>query len=280
MRNLIAFFRRFRVFLIFALLQIFALSTYFSFLYFPRTQYLTTASVVSGKVLQVQNDVTKHFNLSKNNWALQAENIKLRSKLPVSFHRLQNGLVTIDDTLFEQQYTYTPATVINSTTTRFNNYFTLDIGTAQGIKRGMGVFSNKGIVGIIHNASKHFSVVKSVLTENINVDVIIEPKGVFGLLKWDARDARFGIVSGVSNDFKIKKWSKVVTRGGSGLFPRGLMVGRVYKLEHVEGKPLWNIVIKFSEDYRSLQRVYVIKNLMLEEQKALELTIPEDKEDE
>ena len=279
MRNLIAFFRRFRVFLIFIVLQVFALSTYFSFLNFPRSQYLTSASQVSGTILKVRNDVTKHFNLSENNQALQRENISLRERLPESMQRLQNGTILINDTLFHQQYEYIPAIVINSTLTKRNNYFTLNIGRLQGIKRGMGVFSDNGVVGIIHNVSDHFSVVKSVLTENINIDVMIEPIGLFGLLKWDGRDPRRGSITGISNDLKIKKWSKVVTRGGSGIFPRGIMVGRVGKLKPVEGKPLWDVEIRFTEDYRTLQRVYIIKNLMQEEQEELEAAIPEDKED-
>ncbi len=280
MRNLITFFRRFRVFLFFVVLQIFALSTYFSFLQFPRAQYLTTASSINGSILEMRNDVTKHFNLSKNNDALQRENILLRERLPQSFHRLQYGLVKIDDTLYRQQYEYIPATVINSTVTKRNNYFTLNIGSKQGIKRNMGVFSEKGIVGIIHNTSENYSVVKSVLTEDINLDVMIEPIGMVGLLKWDGRDPRIGSITGISNDLKIKLWSKVVTRGGSGYFPRGLTVGHVRKLNAVEGKPLWDVAIRYSEDFRTIQRVYVIKNLMQEEQQAIEALIPADKEDE
>ena len=279
MRNLIAFFRRFRVFLIFVLLQVVALSVYFTFLNFPRSQYLTSASKVSGLILTVQNDITKHFNLSLNNDKLQKENIRLRNRLPQSFQRMQNGWAKINDTLFHQQYEYIPASVINSTSTKRNNYFTLNIGSDQGVVRGMGVFSDKGIVGIVHTSSTHFAVVKTVLTENINIDVMIEPIGLFGLMKWDGRDPRRGSITGISNDLKIKRWSKVVTRGGSGIFPRGLNVGKVEKLNPVEGKPLWDVVIRFSEDYRTIQRVYVIKNLFQEEQNKLELLIPEDKEE-
>ncbi len=279
MRNLIAFFRRFRVFLIFVLLQVFSLSVYFTFLNFPRSQYLTSASKVSGLILTVQNDITKHFNLSLNNDKLQKENIRLRNRLPQSFQRMQNGWAKINDTLFHQQYEYIPASVINSTSTKRNNYFTLNIGSDQGVVRGMGVFSDKGIVGIVHTSSTHFAVVKTVLTENINIDVMIEPIGLFGLMKWDGRDPRRGSITGISNDLKIKRWSKVVTRGGSGIFPRGLNVGKVEKLNPVEGKPLWDVVIRFSEDYRTIQRVYVIKNLFQEEQNKLELLIPEDKEE-
>ena len=279
MRNLIAFFKRFRVFLVFVVLQLFAITTYFSFLNFPRARYLTTASSVSGSILGAKHEVTKHFNLAKNNQNLQKENIRLRKQLPESFHRLQYGTVKINDTLFRQQYEYIPALVINSTVTKRNNYFTLDIGSKQKIKRGMGVFSDKGIVGIVHNVSENYAVVKSVLTENINVDIMIEPIGLFGLLKWDGRDSRRGSIAGISNDQSIKKWSKVVTRGGSGIFPRGLPVGRIEKLRPVEGKPLWDVVLRFSENYSALQRVYVIKNLLREEQENLESEIPADKEE-
>ena len=277
MQNLIAFFRRFRIFLLFALLQIFALSTYFTSLNFPRSQYISSASAVASKILEAKNSITKYWNLGENNKILQAENIRLRRKIPLSFIRLDSKFVKINDSLYQQQYEYIPGEIINSSCNKRNNFFTLNIGKKQGIKRGMGVFSDNGIIRVIHNVSPHYAVVKSVLTEGINIDVIIESSGAFGLLKWDGRDPERGSISGISNDIKIKKWSKVVTRGGSGIFPRGLMVGRIEKLGSIEGKPLWDVTFKFSEDYRKIQNVYVIKNLLREEQEKLENTIPEDK---
>ena len=278
MRNLIAFFRRFRIFLYFALLQGIALSTYFTYLSYPRSQYLTTASAVSGQLLTYRNDVTKHFQLPYNNRKLQYENIQLRQRLPESFIKVQGAIFKIDDTLQRQQYEYIPAVVINSTVNKRNNYFTLSSGKSSGIYRGMGVFSNKGIVGIIHNVSDHFAVVKSVLTEDINIDVMVEKNGVFGLLKWNGKNPKIGTISSISNDLTLKKWSKIITRGGSGIFPRGLSVGKIKSLKTVEGKPLWDVEIYYSEDYRKLQNVYVIKNLMLNEQKQLEKKIPSDEE--
>ena len=131
-------------------------------------------------------------------------------------------------------------------------------------------------MGVIHNTSDHFAVVKSVLTESVNIDVIIESSGAFGLLKWDGKDPRRGSISGISNDMKIKKWSKIVTRGGAGNFPRGLMVGRIETLKPIEGKPLWDVTFVFSENYRRVQNVYVVKNLLQEEQNKIENEIPED----
>lgn len=278
MRNFLAFIKRFQVLLMFALLQGIALTLYFTFISFPRTQYLTTASNINGSILEIRNDVTKHFALSKNSSALQKENISLRKRLPQSFMKLEASTYKINDTLFHQQYEYIPAIVINSTHNKLNNYFTLDIGSRQGVKRGMGVFSDKGVVGVVHNTSEHYSVVKSCLTEDINIDIMVEKTGQFGLLKWNGENARYGTMSGVSNDTDIKKWSKVITRGGGGIFPRGLPVGMVVKRKPVEGQPLWDITLKYSEDYTSIQRVYVIKNLLQEEQNKLELEIPEEEE--
>jgi rod shape-determining protein MreC len=174
MRNLIAFFRRFQVFLLFIFLQFLALSNYFTSFTYPRIQYLSSIGALNAKLWTVQNDITKHFNLSKNNRYLQRENKWLREQLPQSCMQLGRGTVKIDDTLYAQQYSYLPAEVINSTFTRRNNYFTINVGQHQGITVGMGVISSRGIVGVIHAVSEHYSLVKTVLTENINIDVLIE----------------------------------------------------------------------------------------------------------
>ncbi len=93
----------------------------------------------------------------------------------------------------------------------------------------MGVFCHEGVVGVIHYASKHYSLVKTVLTEDINIDVNIHTKksDLPGFIKWDGQNARYGTLTGINNDLRIKKWSKVVTRGGSGIFPKGIPVGKV-----------------------------------------------------
>jgi rod shape-determining protein MreC len=276
MRKLFAFFNRFQVFLFFVSLQCLALYLYFSFLSFPKTQILTSANIVTGKALEYRNDVTKLLNLSNSNLKLQRANVNLREKSIESLIQLKRNLVKIDDTTFHLQYQYIPATVINSTFSKRNNFFTINVGSIQGIKRDMGVFSDQGIVGVIHSVSAHFSTVKSVLTESINIDVMNEKTGAFGLLKWDGNHARYGQISGISNDMRMVKWSSFVTRGGAGMFPRGIPVGKVAKIGTVEGKPLWHITILFSEDYRKIQRVYVIKNLLKQEQEVLENKIPDD----
>lgn len=270
MRNFIAFIRRFQVLLFFALLQGIALSWYFTFLAYPRSQYLTAANSVSGSVYEARFKVTQYLNLSRNNDWLQKENARLQSKQEKNMIKLENGLYKVDDTLHMVHYEYIPAKVINSSYTRRNNYFTINIGSNEGVERGMGVFSPNGVLGTVHNVSEHYAVIKSCLTEDINIALMIENSGEHGFLKWDGKDPRRGSLTGISNDSKVKKWSKVVTRGSAGIFPQGLPVGIVEKTAPVEGKPLWDVTVLFSENYRRVQRVYVIKNLLLDEQKKVE----------
>ena len=270
MRNFIAFIRHFRVILLFALLQGIALTWYTTFVQFPRSQYLTTASTFQGSVLSARNTLTQHFNLPINNKLLQEENIRLLETMPQSFIKLENGLAKINDTIHQLQYEYIPSVVIHSTYSKANNYITINTGSSQGIKRGMGVFSSKGIVGVVHNVSTHFSVIKSCLTEKLNTAIVLEETGQDGFLVWNGPEASKGTMTGVSNDSKIKRKAKIVTRGGAGIFPRGLPVGTVHQYEVIEGESLWDITFDFAVDFRSLQSVYVIKNLLLEEQQKLE----------
>lgn len=280
MRNLIAFFRRFQIFLVFVLLQVIALSTYVSYSNFARLQTLSTVSDMNGKILSVRNDVTKHFNLERTNQKLAWENRWLRERLKRSNYKMIKGKIFIDDTLFKQQYAYIPSTVIHSTFDKRNNYMTIDVGAIQGIKKGDGVFSSKGVVGIVHTVGRHYSLVKTILSKNINIDVMLEKGGAFGLLKWDGESPKIVQISGISNDIRVKHWAKVVTRGGSGIFPRGIPVGKVYKRRFLEGKPLWDIQLFIAEDFRTIQQVYVVKNLHLEELQDIENAIPVDKEEE
>lgn len=280
MRNFIAFLKRFQVILFFALLQGLSLAWYFSYSYFPRTQYLTTANNISGSILSVKNDVTKYFKLSEDNQKLQEENIQLRNQLKENKMLLSNASFIDSIQLLKGDsvvhYEYIPGQVIRSTLTKVNNYFTLNIGKQQGVKRGMGVISSKGIVGVIHFAGDRFSVVKSCLTENINVDVMLERTEVQGLLKWNGEDYQTGNLTGISNDTEVKKWSKIVTRGSAGIFPRGLSVGKVKAVEVIEGESLWNVKLKFSEDFSKVYSIYVVKNILLEEQRQVESQIPDE----
>lgn len=282
MKNLIAFLRRFRIFLLFVGLQFVALSTFFTNLSFQRSQFLTTSNRVSGSMMSARNSVTHFLHQAETNKELLQANKDLRDRLPENFIRISSKEIIIRDTVndsdttYERQYEYIPGTVIQSTFDQRNNFMTLNIGKKQGVKVGMGVFSDGGIVGQVAHVSKHYSLVKTILSDAPNVAIMITGDESFGLLKWETHHPRLVNLSGVSNDRPVKLWSHVVTRGSGGIFPRGLPVGRVYRVSTIEGEAQWNIEVQLGANFRKIQKVYVIKNLLKGEQDKLESNIPED----
>ncbi len=280
MRNLLAFLKRFQIFLVFALLQVVALSIYVRYSEFARVQIFSSASKINGELLSIRNSVTKYVNLEKTNLTLEKENAALREKLKSSNYKIQRNTIFIEDTVFQNQYKFIAARVVNNTFDKRNNYMTIEIGSNHGIKKGMGVLSSKGIVGIIHIVGTQFSVVKTILSKNINIDVSLAKNGAFGLLKWDGINPKVCQVTGISNDIQVKKFEKVVARGGSGIFPYGIPVGVVTKRKSIEGKPLWDLQVFLAEDFRTIQHVYVVENKLLKKQKDVESKIEIDKEEE
>lgn len=280
MRNLVAFLRRFRIFLVFVLLQVIGLYLYIQNTEFARLQALSTASSVNGSIMSVRHDVTKHFRLEHTNALLAKENALLRAKLKESNYQVQRSFLKIEDTVYNYQYVYYPAVVISSTFDKRNNYMTINIGSEAGIKQGWGVISSKGVVGIVHAVGKSYSLVKTVLSKNINIDVSLKDDGAFGLLKWDGLSPSICQVSGISNDMAIKRWAHVITRGSSGIFPKGIPVGVVERRKSIEGKPLWDLQVNLAVDFRRIEYVYVVKNLKYKELQDVNQRIPEDKEEE
>ena len=269
MNKLFSFIKRFRALFIFVSLQIIALNAYTSYLKYPNSKVLTAAWAFSSYFMKIKNDFSSYLYLKENNRSIQKENIELRKKNESSFIYLDKKTGKVNDSLFHQRYDFISANVINSTINRRNNFFTLDVGSLQKITPGMGVFSSQGIVGIVHCVSDHFSLIKSVLSKEINIALEIEPSMSFGFLDWKGNNPKTALITGVSNDAIIKKNNPVKTRGGL-LFPKGLSVGTVNEVKKIEGKPEWEISFIFSENYSNLQNVYVIKDLLCKEQKQLE----------
>lgn len=261
----------------FFLLQVIALSSYFSFLSYPRSKYFNTSSAVAATVLGWKHSITKYADVDEDNGRLQLENAVLRSRQPNHYVRLDDHMVSIDDTIYRQKYDYIPGEILNSSTEKTNNYFTIDIGRIHGVEAGQGVFGSQGIVGRIYDVSDNFALVKSVLSKELNINIQVENNGAHGYLKWDGRNAQVVTLTGVSNDIEIRKRARITTRGSSGIFPKGIPVGTVNAVEQIEGKPLWNIEVRLYEDLRTVQKIYVVKNIMKLEQETLEAKIPLDK---
>ena len=163
MRNLLGFLSRNSFFLFFLFLEGVAALLLFQNNRFQRSEFLNSSNAASGSFYQLVNNATMYFDLAEINEQLAAENADLRRQLTGSKIEIFGKNFIINDTVYQQAYNFTEATVINSTVSKANNYITLNKGSFAGVEAGMGVIGPQGIIGIVKTVSTRFSSVMTVL---------------------------------------------------------------------------------------------------------------------
>jgi rod shape-determining protein MreC len=237
---------------------------------FQRVSTLNTSNEVIGRIYTQVNRVTKYIHLDTVNKELAAENTYLRNQLKSSHFNDSIATKIVKDTINRVQYEYIGAEVINKSVNARNNYITINRGSKHGIKKGMGVISSNGVVGIVWNVSPDFSSIQSVLHEDTKITSSIEGTPYFGPLKWEGGNPEVAVLTDIPNQINLKKGTKISTSGLSITFPKGIPVGTVIKAGVKGGGSFLNIDVKLSTDFYALQYVYVIKNIFADEQKNLE----------
>jgi len=166
--------------------------------------------------------------------------------------------------------------VVNSSVNRQLNYLTLNKGKKDGILPEMGVLNEQGLVGVVKNVSDHFSTVVPIINLTFTVSAELQRTGNFGLLKWDGNDHRYCLLNDVPGHVDVKLGDTLVTRSSSAIYPRGVLIGTVHKVEQKPGSNFHHIEVELGNDFNKLRYVYVVDNLLKAEQKNLEALSQED----
>lgn len=271
MRNLFLFLWRNNFLLLFLLLEAICTFLMVENNKYHNASFLNSTNKMSATVYTLVNSVTQYLYLKENNEWLAAENVKLRMMLPSNKIETKSKSVLIKDTLLNQQYIFVNARVINSTVNKRNNYLTLDKGSLAGIAPEMGVVTDKGIVGIVKDVSSNFSTVISFLHIKSKVSAKFKNSNYFGSLVWeDNNNPTTATLKDIPKHVVFKTGDTLVTTAFSNVYPENIFLGTVKSSEIKPGDNFYTINIKLSTDFYSLTHVYVVKDLLKEEQKQLE----------
>jgi rod shape-determining protein MreC len=148
----------------------------------------------------------------------------------------------------------------------------LNKGRRHGIDKDMAVITSNGVVGTVVNASEDFAWVMSVLNKQTKISGRIVKNNQMGTVVWNGLDATYGTLTDIPAHVKIAKGDTIVTSGFSYIFPAGILLGTIEDFRVEQGEHFYVIPFKFSVDFNSLDYVYVVKNLLKEEQEKLEKT--------
>ncbi|EDM34061.1 rod shape-determining protein [Pedobacter sp. BAL39] len=278
MRNLWIFINRYNAFFFFIIFFTIGIYLTVSNNVYQRSVAVNSTNEVVGNAYTNLNIIKKYINLGDVNDSLSVENAKLKTTL-LALQQLDSAKGgTIKDTVNKTQYTYIAARVIKNSVTLRNNIITINRGQADGIEKDMPVISpDKGVVGYVRDVSEHLATIQSLLHKDTKISVNVKKNNALGSLVWGARNSDFkkAYIKDVPNHFKIALKDTVVTSGFSA-FPPGIPVGRISNTGISTGDNFMTIEIDLFNDFSTLQYVYVIKDKLAQEQKALESKIPNE----
>ncbi|HTJ29771.1 MAG TPA: rod shape-determining protein MreC, partial [Acidobacteriaceae bacterium] len=163
---------------------------------------------------------------------------------------------------FQQSYVYatTPAQVIGASGSLQSRVMWIDKGIADGVKVDMAVVTPDGIVGKVREAFTHTSQVLAINDQSSGAGVILETTRIRGILRGNAQGQPQ--VINILMDSRIKPGEKVLTAGGDQIFPRGLPVGVVEKVEQdPERSGFINVIVKPATNLQHVDEVLVITSL-------------------
>src|ERR1700694_5740904 len=150
------------------------------------------------------------------------------------------------------------AQVIGSSGSELSRAVYIDKGESDGIKPDMAVITADGIVGKVLRVHPSTSQVLLIDDQPSGVGAILDKTRIQGILR--GTPAGEVVLEKVMSDEAVPPGEMVLTSGGDGIFPKGLLVGRVTKV--APGSELFlNIRVRPAADLSKLEEVLVVTKI-------------------
>lgn len=195
---------------------------------------------------QQENDSLKNAIL-----ALQQENNRLKEEV-----NLNGRLKTLLEYRDSLPYNTVAASVIGLHNENWTHTVTINKGKDDGIVKELAVISPVGVAGRIIEVNSRTS--KVLLNTDIrsNVDVLVQRSRIKGVAEGTGTDGL--TLKYVRQIDDVQVGDEVITSGLSGVFPKGLIVGEVSKVEKGNDSFFKHIEVRPKMDIRKLEELLVV----------------------
>ena len=150
------------------------------------------------------------------------------------------------------------AQVIGSSGSELSRSVYIDKGERDGIKPDMAVITGEGIVGKVLRVYRSTSLVLLINDQTSGVGALLDKTRLQGILH--GTPSGEVVLEKVMSDETVPAGEQVLTSGGDGIFPKGLLVGRVTKVG--QGNELFlNIRVRPAADLSRLEEVLVVTKI-------------------
>lgn len=159
------------------------------------------------------------------------------------------------------QFDMAGANIIAKDPGNWFDVFTLDIGSKDGVEENTPVVTGRGLVGRVIKADLFSCKVISVIDADSSVSARISKTRDLVVIKGDMELKQMGTcrMDYIPNDVDIVEGDLVETSGIGGIYPKGIVIGRVRTIQRSDNEFTKHAQIEPVVDFKRLEEVYLLR---------------------
>lgn len=219
---------------------------------------------VNSKIRGTLNFMFNYRKVKEDNKALIEENNKLKTKL-IEYEDLKSQNVRLKKMLDYKEdkddYNYVGCDIVGRVGNSYLEGYTINKGTNNGIKKRMVAITSEGLVGQVTSVGTNWAIVEVLGNENISVAAFNQrSKENNGIVK-GYKDSGNNILARIemSNlESDIKEGDNILTSGLGDIYPKGLTIGKIIKIEEDKGQFIKYGIIKPAVNMNKLEELFIV----------------------
>ncbi len=214
--------------------------------------------------------VTETVTLRAENQRLRRSNIQLADEVyQLREARLENIRLRRKLEFKERSsYDLVAARVVGQSIDAVRNTITLNVGKNNGVREQMPIVSESGLVGRVVLTSDNYSIGQVLLNMDFRTSAKVERSRIDGIVQWDG--STHLRLSNVAKTLDVNEGDVIVTSEYSNIFPPGIFIGIVSRVQNIPGSITKDIRVQPGVDFSRLEEVFVMLYKADEEKITLE----------
>lgn len=225
---------------------------------------ITTQTWIAGRYQAIQNLVNAPQDtaqLRAENQSLQIENTRLQTQIVELQQQLAETNILsalVDFARTNPENRYQAAAVIARDPSPFLQYVIINRGSDDGLRRGMPVVTQQGLIGRIAAVTSGAARVQLITDPSSTVNVRLEPSGASAVL--------YGSISGdmsldmIPQGATVQPGNLILTSGLGGSYPSNILIGQVTGVRSRDQDLFQRASVQPIVDFSQLAIVLVITN--------------------